>query len=51
MGEQYRDVIAEAAIDPWRPPRRAQAAHVVLADNREGAPEDNIFWAGNQVEA
>jgi FAD/FMN-containing dehydrogenase len=44
------NIVAVPAQYLWDP-AGLKRAHIVLADDREGAPEDNIFWAGNQMEA
>ena len=44
-------IIAFPARYMWNAAALRQAPGVVIADDREGAPEDNIFWAGNLGEA
>ena len=44
-------IIAVPARYFWDPAVLRQAPGVVLADDRPGAPADNIFWAGNLDEA
>jgi FAD/FMN-containing dehydrogenase len=40
------------ARNAWDPAfLRAHLPQIVRSDDRPGAPEDNVFWAGNQAEA
>ncbi len=44
-------IIAFPAGYMWDPAMLRQVSGVVIADDRPGAPSDNIFWAGNLGEA
>ncbi len=44
-------VLAAPARHFWDPAALREVPGLVIADNREGAPADNIFWAGNLGEA
>jgi len=44
-------IIAFPARDAWNPAFLEQHPGTVLADDRPGAPPDNIFWAANLAEA
>jgi FAD/FMN-containing dehydrogenase len=49
--ERQPTIIAAPARDFWNPRFLKQLPGLVLADDRPGAPEDNVFWAGNAGEA
>jgi FAD/FMN-containing dehydrogenase len=44
-------VLAAPARHFWDPAFLRQIPGVVIADDRQGAPEGNVFWAGNEGEA
>ena len=44
-------ILAVSARRFWDPVALRQTPSRVIADDREGAPADNIFWAGNLIEA
>jgi FAD/FMN-containing dehydrogenase len=44
-------VLATSGRRFWDPAVLRQAPGLVIADDREGAPEGNVFWAANQGEA
>lgn len=48
---QVPRIIAFPARDAWRPAFLGQHPGTVLADDRPGAPAENIFWAANLAEA
>ncbi len=44
-------IIAAPARDLWNPAFLKRVPNIVIADDRPGAPADNVFWAGNLGEA